>query len=261
MMPLSELLGGMSHNDGAWQAHVPADWQQGRTTYGGLTAALCVEAALRAVPGLPPLRSAQFAFVGPAGGALRITTTILRQGKSTVFLGADVFGAQGLATHATLCFGARRESALHYGHLPMPAVAPPDQCRPFWSDYAPVFSQHFDYRKAGGAGPATGASEPRLLIWLRHKDAGAGHAAPALIALADAPPPAAMAMFAAPAPISTMTWSIDLFAAPDEAPQAWRLIESRADNVGHGYSGQAMTLWTAGGAPLLVARQNVAVFS
>jgi acyl-CoA thioesterase len=94
-MTFSELLATITRTDSAWDAHIAEDWQQGRTTYGGLTAALCVEAALRSAPGLPPLRSAQFAFVGPASGAVRMTSTVLRQGKSTVFIAADCSAHKG----------------------------------------------------------------------------------------------------------------------------------------------------------------------
>ena len=261
MTLFSELLATMTHQDDAWHAHVPEDWQQGRTTYGGLTAALCAEAALRTVPGLPKLRCAQFAFVGPAAGAVRMTATIMRQGKSTVFVSADLFGAQGLATHATLCFGAARASSLRYRHVPMPAAPLPEACGAFFGAFAPTFSQHFDYRNAGGASPASAAATPEFLIWLRHRDAMAGDGAAALIALADAPPPAAMALFAAPAPISTMTWSLDLFDTAAEPPDRWLLMQTRADVASHGYSGQAMALWTQTGEPLLLARQNVAVFA
>jgi hypothetical protein len=54
---------------------------QGRTTYGGCSAALCLEAAKRLLRDqrhsagaaeLPPLRSAQVAFVGPAGGDVKV---------------------------------------------------------------------------------------------------------------------------------------------------------------------------------------------
>ena len=42
---------------------VPETWPQGRTAYGGLTAALSVVAARQAVgDDAPPLRSAHFAF-------------------------------------------------------------------------------------------------------------------------------------------------------------------------------------------------------
>ena len=205
MTPLSKLFAAIEHNGEKCHVHIPADWQQGRTSYGGLTAALCVEAARRCVPDLPALRSAQFTFVGPAGGDVRMATTILRRGKSTVFVGVDLAGGHGLATHATLSFAAERDSALRHRDLPMPRVAPPEECAGFFGAHAPTFAQHFDYLNAGDARPMSGAVRPEYLIWLRHRDAQAGTGAAALVALADAPPPAAMAMFTQPAPISTMT--------------------------------------------------------
>lgn len=46
---------------------ITEEWMQGRTTYGGLSAALCLAGTLSAHADLPPLRSAQVAFIGPAG--------------------------------------------------------------------------------------------------------------------------------------------------------------------------------------------------
>lgn len=261
MTTFSDLLANITCADLTWHAHVPEDWQQGRTTYGGMTAALCVEAVLRSVPTLPPLRTAQFAFVGPAAGAVRITNTVLRRGKSTVFIVADLFGAHGLATHATLCFGTERSSPLSYRHVPMPAVAAPADCLTLFKETAPVFARQFEYRQAGGAKPASAAVTPALLSWLRHRDERAGFGATALIALADALPPAAITMFTAPAPISTMTWSMDLFATAPAVASPWCLIESRADTVGHGYSSQDMKVWSESGELLMLSRQNVAVFA
>jgi acyl-CoA thioesterase len=258
--PLSTLFASIEHHGEECHVHIPPDWQQGRTTYGGLTAALCVEAAHRTVPHLPPLRSAQFTFAGPAGGDVRMATTILRRGKSTVFVSVDLTGSHGLATHATLSFAAQRQTTQTYRNLPMPPVPTPEQCGEFFGTHGPTFSQHFDYRNAGGAMPMSGTKNPEYLIWLRHRDENAGTGAAALVALADAPPPAAMAMFAASAPISTMTWSLDLFDAHESGAAPWRLIRSTADLVDHGYSSQAMALWTAQGEPLLIARQNVAIF-
>ncbi len=260
MTSFSNLFAAITHADSVWHTQIPQNWQQGRTTYGGLTAALCVEAALRSVAGLPPLRSAQFAFVGPAAGAVRMTSTVLRQGKSTVFIAADLFGAHGLATHATLCFGAERASALSYLHVPMPAVPAPELCPPLSGHTAPDFALQFDYRQAGGAGPTSGAATPALLNWLRHRDENAGLGATSVIALADALPPAAMTMFTQPAPISTMTWSMDIFSTAQASASPWCLIESRADTVGHGYSSQDMTVWNEAGELLMLSRQNVAVF-
>ena len=69
---------------------------QGRTTYGGLTAALSLESALELVEDVP-VRSAQIAFVGPVGGDIVISPTILRRGRNSVFVSVDVVGEQGVA--------------------------------------------------------------------------------------------------------------------------------------------------------------------
>ena len=61
MSGFSELLSSIKREDEAFSVTLHDSWLQGRTAYGGLSAALCVEAALRAVPDVPPLRSAQSA--------------------------------------------------------------------------------------------------------------------------------------------------------------------------------------------------------
>ena len=66
MTPFSTLLAGMQQEI---ESHghsiiLPPDWLQCRTAYGGLSAALCLEATHRGIENLPPLRSAQYCFVG-----------------------------------------------------------------------------------------------------------------------------------------------------------------------------------------------------
>ena len=78
--------------------------------------------------------------------------------------------------------------------------------------------------------------------------------------LADAPPPPAMTLFKTFGPISTMTWSLDVVGLPDADDDGWRLLRTRAETIGDGYSTQEMHLWDAKGRPLILARQNVAVF-
>lgn len=261
MTSYSELLAGVVATDAGFTAHVTDDWKQGRTTYGGLSAALCVEAAQRAFPEAPPLRSGQFAFVGPAAGELSIAVRTLRQGKSTLFAAVDLLGEQGVATHATLTFGAARESHLSHEDVPCPVVAPPDQCEPFHkgdASMAPSFVRQFDFRVAGGGRPGSG-EPPEYLLWIRHRDPAATSLS-ALIALGDAPPPPAMTLLRQFGPVSTMTWSLDVVGLPDQNDDGWRLLRSRAETIGHGYSTQEMHLWDAKGRPLILARQNVAVF-
>ncbi|PZR30763.1 thioesterase family protein [Caulobacter segnis] len=259
MTSYSDLIAGVVATDAGFSAHVTDDWKQGRTTYGGLSAALCVEAAQRAFPEAPPLRSGQFAFVGPAAGELSIAVKALRQGKSTLFAAVDLVGEQGVATHGVLTFGASRDSDLAHEDRPAPAVAPPEACEPFFPEGAgPTFISHFEVRMAGGARPGSG-QPPEYLLWIRHRDAAARDLT-ALVALADAPPPPAMTLFKRFGPISTMTWSLDVVGAPPIGDDGWRLLRSRAETIADGYSTQEMHLWDAEGRPLILARQNVAVF-
>lgn len=258
----SELFSAAVMAGGTLSVDLPEDWLQGRTAYGGLSAAVCVEAALRQAPDLPPLRSAQFAFAGPAAGRLTATPQVLRRGKSSAFVGVDLVGEAGLAVRALLCFAVARASTLDHLDLAAPEVPPPDGLEPFFSFTGkPSFMSHFEGRLAAGARPRTPGAAPDMTVWLRHRDEAAGTGMSSLMALGDALPPAAMVLFAAPAPISTMTWSIDVL---DPAPRSWDgwwLFRSRAVTAQSGYSSQEMTLWGAGGRPVLASRQTVAIFA
>jgi acyl-CoA thioesterase len=261
--PFPALLSNIAQTNGAITASAGDDWRQGRTLYGGLSAALCVEAAGRLFEGLPPLRSAQFAFVGPASGAVSVRPELLRRGKSTAFIGADLHGEAGLATRATLCFAAPRSSALAYRAMPAPAVPPPASCPDFFARGArPAFARNFDAKLAGGALPCSASASPEIVLWIRHAGAYPAQDATALVALADVAPPAAMAMFAAPAPISTMTWSVEMLRIDAPAsPDGWTLLRSTAQSVSSGYAAQLMELWDEQGCPLMISTQCVAVFA
>jgi acyl-CoA thioesterase len=261
MTGFTDLMASLARAGDGWGVTVGEDWLQGRTVYGGLAAALCTEAAQREFADLPPLRSAQFAFIGPATGALQLRPTLLRKGKSAVFAGVDLVGEAGHATPATLCFGAARPSA--FAHTELGSLQPraPDQCPDFFRGAPPTlrFLAHIEGRHVAGAMPFSGSADPQMTLWLRHRAAIAPSLA-ALLALADAPPPAASVMSRAPSPISTMTWSIDMLTDDIATDDGWWLIRNVAEQISQGYSSQAMTLWNASGRPIMASRQNVAVF-
>lgn len=258
----TSLLAALEADGAAFSVELPQDWLQGRTAYGGLTGALCYEAATRSAPDLPPLRSAQFGFIGPATGRLRIEPTVLRQGKSTTFIGVDVIGEAGLAVRGLLCFGVSRVSSLERVDMPAPPVHSWDDCAPFFTTSGrPSFQSHFDSRIAGGARPRTPGEDPAMLVWMRHRDVAATASMAGLVALADALPPAAMVMFPPePAPISTMTWTLDVLMDNPASASGWWLLESVAEVTREGYSAQTMMIWNDEGAPAIAMRQTVAVF-
>lgn len=247
----------------AFSVTLPDDWLQGRTAFGGLSAALCWEAAQRSAEALPPLRSAQFAFVGPAGGRLRIEPTLLRRGKSAAFYSVDLFGDDVLAVRGLLTFGASRPSQLDQVDLPAPVVPGWEDCPTFFEpNDRRSFLQHFDSRFAAGARPYTAGAKPEMVVWLRHRDDASAPSMASLIALADALPPAAVANFpVGGGPISTMTWSIDVLADSPESLSGWWLVRSTAQTAVNGYSAQDMAVWNDEGKPVLAMRQTVAIFA
>jgi acyl-CoA thioesterase len=260
MMTFTQLCDSVRQDGDLWRAEASEDWRQGRTLYGGASAALCLEACLRAHQPTAPLRSAQITFIGPSAQDLTLTPAILRRGKSATYLAADLMSEGQIATRAVFCFGDARESAYDRRAAGAPAVPTQDACGSYFQEgRRPVFAQHFDLRLAGGYPPVSGAPEPDILVWARHRDEEASGPV-ALLALADVPPPAAFSVFTAPAMISTMTWMVDILDAEALAGGGWRLLRSTAETISQGYSAQAMTIWDETGRPILAGRQTIAVF-
>lgn len=268
--PFTTLMAQLADQPDGSTLTVTPDWGQGRTLFGGISAALCVASAERVIGAdAPPLRSGQFAFIGPASGPLRLSTEILRRGKSTIFVQADLHGEAGLATRAILTFGAGRDSAIDDEDLKAPeGILDPETCPPLHPEgKGPGFVANFQIRPANGktifsAEARLTKNRPDLLLWCRHRDENAGMGAAALIALADTPPPAAVRLMPVSAPISTMTWMVDILSPPPlKNDRGWRLLKSTAEVTRNGYSSQSMALWDEAGRPLVVGRQNIAVFA
>ena len=253
---------GKQTGETAMSFHVPDSWMQGRTTYGGLTAALCLEAAM-STSGGRPIRTAQIAFVGPVSGDVQCTATLLREGNNTVFTSVRMIGETGVAAEAIFAFGAHRESSLNFAHLPAPEVTAPDETASFFGDSPkrPAFTRNFNIRLAKGKPPMSGAPDADMSLWMRHKDGAVAPDALSVLALADAPPPAALAMLTGPARISSMTWMAEFLTDDIQTEQGWFLARHVADTSKDGYNSQAMTLWNTSGQPIMIGRQTIAVFA
>lgn len=238
------------------------NWLQGRTVFGGLSAALSLQAVLlenRA--NLPPFRSAQVSFIGPISQALVFNSIVLRQGRSVTSVGVDCLSGDELALRTTLSFAQPRISRIIHDSWCRPSVGCPSEYATLELDrnVAPACAYNFEMRPAGGSIPVSGAKNPELLMWVRHLDAEGVDPAVSLIALADSLPPAAMTCFTEPAAISSASWMIDL---PRPAVTGeWFLINSFSQQALDGYSLQDMEIWDESGRRVLWARQTVALFT
>lgn len=262
MTTYSELIGGLSRGlNGRIETAIPEEWMQGRTTYGGLTAALCLESALELVPDMP-LRAAQVAFVGPVGGEVVISPTLLRKGKSSAFVNVDLVNEDGVMARCIFTFGAKRPSKLNQTSLSAPDVKGPEDYPSFFgSARRPAFANHFNIRMAKGAPPISGTETGDVTLWLRHKDEAAAMNATTLLSIADAPPPAAMSMMTEPGPISSMTWMAEFLTDEITTSEGWFLVHHVSQVTRDGYSSQSMRMWNANGEPLMIGRQTIAVFA
>ncbi|MBK6704659.1 MAG: thioesterase family protein [Caulobacteraceae bacterium] len=264
MSSLRAVVDTLAPDGDSFVVEAPVEWSQGRTLYGGITAAFAYEAVRRTHDALPPLRSAQLTFVGPASGRLRFKSEILRRGRSTALISAECLSEEGIAARAVFAFGATRESKVAHDLLPMPNVPGPNEVGAFRKEGGntrPGFWNNFETRlAAGGKLYDPSAERPEFSTWTRFLDASGADPVTALLAIADCLPPAAMVHFTQPAPISTITWTVDIAHTP-QSFDGWHLLWSSSERAGEGYSLQNMAMWTESGELIAVGRQNVAIFA
>lgn len=258
MTGLAEIIDAMRPVDGGQRVRIPDNWLQGRTSYGGLSAALALHVAQQSDVDLPPLRSALVAFIGPLSGEVTIRATRLRRGRNAAFVQADVESEAGLGLRATFVFMNAIESRLdhHAGSAPdFPRPQPGD--RTFMGLPTIAFTQNFELLdlRDGSLGPA------EWLRWVRLDQRAGLDPMVELIAVADCLPPAALKLVGGMAPISSMTWQINLLDPAPRTSDGWWLLHANADHARAGGSSQRMMIWNADGTPVAEQMQSVAIFA
>ncbi|HEX4847804.1 MAG TPA: thioesterase family protein [Novosphingobium sp.] len=257
-MSLPQTLAAARPIDNGFAVRIPENWMQGRTAYGGFSAALALVAAQQMAPDLPPLRSATVNFVGPLAGEAEVRAKILRRGRNASWISTEVTGEGGVGLSATFVFmGAVEASSLHLHDVPMPAdVVPFDQAVPLPERAGPSFAPNLDRRFAL---PRSDAKVPEICWWERIKDAEGLDPMVALILLADALPPGVMPL-TGPAPISSMTWLINLLTPLPQTHDGWFLLRAVGNYAEKGCSSQDMAIWNTAGEAVAVGMQSIAIF-
>ena len=257
MTSLRQAIDALQPAQGGWRGPVPDNWLQGRTAYGGFSTALALVAAQRILPDLPPLRSAQVTFVGPLAGEVVASARVLRQGRNATFVEAAVDGDTAAGLRATFVFMREVESSIDHvtGRAPDFPVPGPDT--PTFNGHSAVaFSRNFELldRHEG-----TAATE--WLRWARLIDRTGLDPAVELVCLADCLPPAALKLIGKPAPLSSVTWLLNLLTPAPATRDGWWLLRAATDHVRGGSSSQAMAIWNAEGAPVAQQLQSVVVYA
>lgn len=260
-MSLQHITKNITATGSTLKTEIPIDWTQGRTGYGGLTAALCLKGA-QLLESERPLRSAFIGFVGPSSGEITVNAEALRVGRNTSSIRSRLNSAQGCGVEALFTFSAARESALDLNGPTAPVAPPPLDMQPqAFREGAPEFTRHFEFVWACDAIPFANCREPRVMSWVRHRDPGSRDHPLALLCLADALPPAIATTLDGFSPLSSMTWVVDFFDDIPETENGWWLLESHSDFATGGHSSQDMTIWNTAGKCVAKGRQMVTVFA
>ena len=257
MTSLPQVLASLEPVDGGWRGKVPDTWLQGRTAYGGFSAALALHAAQASDTDLPPLRSAQVSFIGPLAGEVTIRAERLRRGRNAAFVQADVTSEAGLGLRATFVFMGPVESKVDHRAGQPPAFAKPSGETATFSGKAPFFTQNFEFldNRDASLGPA------EWMRWVRLTDRAGLDPMVELIAVADCLPPAAFRLLGGPAPVSSMTWLLNILGPQPRTEDGWWLLRANTDYAVAGSSSQLMGIWNSDGEPIAEQMQSVALFA
>lgn len=261
MTSFGKLLREATRTSDGFRLDVPASWHQGRTAYGGLSAAIALEAARQVGgEGLPPLRSAQVAFVGPVNGPIEARARLLRRGRNATWIGAELSREGEVVLTATFVFNGQIESGLVIEGTPAPAgLIPVEEAVPFPPGAAsPAFLRtHCEVRYAVPRGTE---KHPEICWWVRLRDREGLNPLTEVVLIGDALPPGVMPLLDRRVPISSMNWHINVLDAAPTTRDGWWLLRDHGDQARHGASSDTLHLWTADGRPVLAGLQSVAIF-
>jgi acyl-CoA thioesterase len=261
-MGFSELLNSMSVEGAHLELVVSDDWLQGRATFGGLIAAAGNEAMRRLVPPERPLRTLQTTFVGPASpGKWRLVARVLRVGRAVTLAQCEIIDAEQIVATQVGVYGLARQSVVSIKPTAVPAPRRVEEINEvrFEAGRTPPFMQHFAIRWAQGARPFTATRSPSK-AFIRHRDP-APLTESHVVALIDCIPTVALSMLTAPAPGSSLVWTVEFFEHDLRFPaDAWWRIDSDIDAATEGYVNQTGLLIDPNGRPVALSRQLFAVF-
>ncbi|MFC6440932.1 acyl-CoA thioesterase II [Bowmanella sp. JS7-9] len=262
-MHIDELLHQVAHNPA--ELILPKDWTQGRTAFGGISAAMVYQAMREQVEPTRFLRSLTINFVGPLEPEVpfSIETELLREGKNAIQMTARAMQNGKVAVLGVALFAGERQSKISVPAIYSHNMALPKKAKfiPQIPKVTPKFLKHMDLAVEEGQMPFTGSKHAHLHGWMRFTKAPAQISDAHIIALADAWPPAPLQMLRWPAPASSMSWNLE-FVHPHRpiAPESWLAYQVQTVQAADGYAHTEAQLWDPDGELIALSRQVAGIF-
>lgn len=245
---------------------IPGDWAQGRTCYGGLSAALLYHAIRQKVSDDRVMRSFTCNFVGPllVETPFTISVQVLREGKSATQVIAQALQGDAVSLMCQATFGVARESKVVVNSSDNHAMPLPKKAKfiPQIPKVTPKFLRHFDLAIDDGGLPFTGSKKHHVHGWMRYKQAPQSFTDSHLIGIIDAWPPTILQMLRWPTPASTMSWNVE-FIHPHTSfqPDEWFAYQATTRQAADGYGHTEANIWDQQGELVAISRQLVTVFA
>lgn len=257
-MALQSLLAQFAPGASLHKITIPPTWHQGRTAYGGLSSVLAYQAAKLVDADLPPLQSAQIAFVGPLSGDVEISATMLRRGRNTAFVKSEIISEAGIGLSCTFIFMHPRKSHLDFHGLAKPEFPPRPDRAEIRSGPPEFFTHNLQYPEKR---LTLGQNTPQLSSWHRLIERQGLDRVAELICIGDALPPSAMGLMTEKGMVSSMNWQINMLSHAPQTEDGWWFLDSQTHHAANGASSQYMTVWNSSGEAVMTGMQSVAIFA
>jgi len=214
----SSLRDAWLETDDGWRLELPTGWMQGRSVFGGLTAAAATALAHRELgDDTWQLRTISTQLPRPLPPGLVSGRVVeIRRGKNACFVEVRLDGDEGAAVICHFVFVRPRLDATDVEPRTI-WTGPDPESRdelPYLEGLTPEFTQHVAFRWAEGGYPYSGSDEAQFSGYCRFRSPAGGPEG--LVALLDVWPCPTLAKLSGPAAASTVNWSAHLLEIPAE---------------------------------------------
>lgn len=259
------IAGGHSTNP-ATNIKFDKGWTQGRTVFGGLSAATAYCVASSHIDKNYRLISMTTNFVAPIWPDVtcNFNVELIRAGKNVAQYQARILQDGKVALVCQLCFGRPRTSKIdiksdsnHNWSLPEKPTFIPNIPR-----VTPKFFKHFDLSIESGGIPFTGRKTDFYEGWMRFKDTPTEFTKEHLITMIDSWPPAVLQLLKWPASASTVTWHLDFLEdSTFSKSQDWFAYKCYTKHASDGYVHTDANIFSSDGVLVAQSRQTICVFA
>ena len=247
---------------------ISEEWGQGRSIFGGLTAALVlvhIESNIDLTG--RDLRTVNIHFCGAtmADTTCEFRHRILSAGRSVIQIEGQLLQNGEVKTEIIACFTTQRVSAIEITEptkqFPVAVQDTSEMPVEFKKGSAPLFVSYFDLRQTNDNFLFSGSNSSLITGWMRFAKPSEVLNDATILALIDAWPPAILPMMTTKAPSSTITWNVEfMYPRPPLEVEDLLYYECSGIEAGQGYAHTEGKIYHPNGQLLALNRQMVGVY-